>query len=280
MSIAVNSMGVSLGGLPIVKDISFQIDTGQTVAVLGSNGSGKTTLIKAILGLHSSSGQVEIMGTALHKFRAWKKIGYVPQRATVSLHSTTVSEVVESGLLSGRSLGWVRSRDRHLIAEALELVGLTDQAREPYLHLSGGQQQRVLIARGIVHHPDILIMDEPFAGVDLDFQAEIITALSRMGSTIVVVLHETSAWTGVLDRTLILREGRLVHDGPLAPSQSLDSMDSATNAQKDGVSEAPPTPSPCTTPNSSPCAKSQGPDHTVGTTDDSLLSGMEPRWNT
>jgi zinc transport system ATP-binding protein len=244
VSIVVNSLGVSLGGLPILKDITFTVEDGEKVAVLGSNGSGKTTLIKAILGIHHTErGTVHLFGKPPRDFGDWSAIGYVPQRASVSLHSTTVSEVVQSGTLSGRPLGWINSRRRHQVSQALEIVGLGDQGGEPYLHLSGGQQQRVLLARGIVNQPKVLIMDEPFAGVDLDHQQEIIETLSHWGSTIVVVLHETSAWAGVLDRTLILREGRLVYDGP---------------------GETP----------------SQGPHHTVGTVEESLLSGMEPRWTT
>ncbi|MCL1923397.1 MAG: ATP-binding cassette domain-containing protein [Propionibacteriaceae bacterium] len=261
MSIVVNSLGVSLGGLPIVKDISFQIESGHVVGVLGSNGSGKTTLIKAMLGLLPCTGEVKILGQPITTFNNWKKIGYVPQRSSVSLHSTTTREVVESGLLAGRSWGWVQSNERRHAQEVLDIVGLSNHGEEPYLHLSGGQQQRVLIARGIVHQPEILIMDEPFAGVDLDHQRDIIARLSGMGATIVVVLHETTLWANVLDRTLILREGRLVYDQSLRGDHPLgdysttsNSMDSATNAQND----------------------KEG--HAVGTVEESLLTGMEPRW--
>jgi zinc transport system ATP-binding protein len=99
--------------------------------------------------------------------------------------------------------------------ESLEIVDLANHANEAYLHLSGGQQQRVLIARGIVNRPAVIIMDEPFAGVDLTNQVKIAESLRGFAGTMVVVLHETMALSEILDRTLILREGRLIYDGPL-----------------------------------------------------------------
>ena len=214
-TITVDSLSLSLSGLPILKEISFTIEEGHIVGLLGSNGSGKTTLVKTMLGLHKHQrGRIEILGTPLSRFRHWDRIGYVPQRASVCLHSTTVSEVVASGTLAHRLIGWPRSSDRKRVMEALEMVDLADQAKETYLHLSGGQQQRVLIARGIVNRPAVIFMDEPFAGVDLTNQTTIAEALRGFAATIIVALHETSALSGILDRTLILREGRLIYDGP------------------------------------------------------------------
>ena len=241
--IEVDSLSLSLGGLPILKDISFAVAEGQTIGLLGANGSGKSTLVKAILGLYRRQlGTVSLLGQPLERFSAWDKIGYVPQRASVSLHSTTVMEVVASGTLAKRPVGWIRSRQRAAALEALALVGLADQAHELYLHLSGGQQQRVLIARGIVNHPRLLIMDEPFAGVDIANQGEIAATLTRSEATLLVVLHETEALSSSIDRCLVLREGRLVHDGPLTPPSAHD-------------------------PHETPA-----PQHTH------LLTGMEPQW--
>ncbi|MCL2785331.1 MAG: ATP-binding cassette domain-containing protein [Propionibacteriaceae bacterium] len=213
-TICVEDLSLSLGGMPILKDISFTIDDGQVIGLLGANGSGKSTLIKAILGLHRfQKGTVQLLGKPLKDFRAWDQLGYVPQRASVSMHSTTVMEVVESGTLANRRVGWMGAKQRASAMDALEVVGLADQSKELYLHLSGGQQQRVLIARGIVNKPRLIVMDEPFAGVDLANQTEIATALGEFAATLLVVLHETEALASILDRTLILRDGRLVYDG-------------------------------------------------------------------
>jgi len=242
-AISVQSLSLSLGGARILSDISFEIEDGQAVGLLGANGSGKSSLVKAILGLHHhQQGTIHVLGVPLEKFRAWDELGYVPQRASVSLHSTTVAEVVASGTLARRPLGWMRPSHRRLVAEALETVGLADHASQLYLHLSGGQQQRVLIARGIVNHPRLIIMDEPFAGVDTDNQSTIASALAHCGATLLVVLHETAALAGLIERALVLGDGRLVYDGP------------ATNEAAHATHETTPPPR---TP---------------------LLTGMEPRW--
>ncbi|MDR0783618.1 MAG: ATP-binding cassette domain-containing protein, partial [Propionibacteriaceae bacterium] len=172
------------------------------------------------LGLYPcQQGQITLLGQPIEHFRSWRQIGYVPQRASVSLHSTTVSEVVGSGTLANRPLGWSGKARRSAITEALETVGLTAQASEPYLHLSGGQQQRVLIARGIVNRPRLVIMDEPFAGVDTANQTAIATALRELSATWLIVLHETTALADLLTRALVLREGRLVYDSPVVPTE-------------------------------------------------------------
>jgi len=216
--IEVDSLNVSMAGLPILKEISFAIPQGITVGLLGANGSGKSTLVRAILGLTPHQhGTISLLGTPPGRFRSWEKIGYVPQRASVSLHSTTVAEVVASGTLANRPIGWTGRKTRTRITEALNKVGLPGHTHELYAHLSGGQQQRVLIARAIVNQPQLLIMDEPFAGVDLTAQAEIAATLKNLAATILVVLHETEALADQIDRVLTLREGRLVYDGPAAP---------------------------------------------------------------
>ena len=221
-AITVDDLNLSLGGLPILKDISFAIQEGQHVGLLGANGSGKTTLIRALLGLvNHQRGDIALFGQPLTSFRAWRQIGYVPQRASVSLHSTTVAEVVASGTLSNLPVGFRAKNGRLRVGRALEGVGLAGQANQLYAHLSAGQQQRALIARGIVDQPRLLIMDEPFTGVDLVAQAEIAAMLAESGATILVVLHETGAWSRIIERNLILRQGRLVDDaGATSPITS------------------------------------------------------------
>ncbi len=218
-AIEVHDLDVALGGSQILHQISFSVPPGQRVALLGGNGSGKTTLLRAILGLVAhQSGKIALWGTPLESFSDWDLLGYVPQRASVSLHSTTVAEVVGSGVLAKRPLGWMTRKDRRAVAEALDEVGMADHAKELYLHLSGGQQQRVLIARGIVSKPKLIIMDEPFAGVDLDNQASMAAMLKDSDATVFVVLHETGPIADLLDSALVLDNGWLVYDGP--PSQA------------------------------------------------------------
>jgi len=218
--VAITDLGVSLGGVPILRDVSMVVEPHEIVALLGGNGSGKTTLIRALLGLvPHDRGEIDLFGTPLAQFQDWSRIGYVPQRASVSMHSTTVRELVSSGTLSTRRpftrLGRTR---RTRVSEVIDRVGLAQKADEAFVHLSGGQQQRVLIARALVSSPTLLVMDEPFAGVDLATQqrlADLVGSLHDEGMSVLVVLHETEVFAPLLDRAVVLREGRVAQDGAL-----------------------------------------------------------------
>ncbi|MDR0960317.1 MAG: ATP-binding cassette domain-containing protein [Propionibacteriaceae bacterium] len=217
--VAVRKLEVSLGGAPVLRDISAAVEPHQIVAVLGGNGSGKTTLIRAILGLiRHQGGEIDLFGVPQATFRGWSTIGYVPQRASVSMHATTVREIVSSGVLTPHRFGPLRRSERLQVDAALDVVGLTAEAGESFVHLSGGQQQRVLIARGLVKGPSLLVMDEPFAGVDVAHQREIAAVLDsqREHMAILIVLHETEAMASIIDRALVIEHGRLAHDGPLS----------------------------------------------------------------
>jgi len=218
--VAITNLGVSLGGVPILRDVSMVVEQHEIVALLGGNGSGKTTLIRALLGLVPHvHGEIDLFGTPLTQFRDWSRIGYVPQRASVSMHSTTVRELVSSGTLSTRRPFTRLSRTgRTRISEVIDRVGLTKKADDAFVHLSGGQQQRVLIARALVSAPTLLVMDEPFAGVDLATQqrlADLVGRLHDEGMSVLVVLHETEVFAPLLDRAVVLREGRVAQDGAL-----------------------------------------------------------------
>ncbi len=216
--------GVSLGGRPIVRDVDVAVRSGEVVALLGANGSGKSTLVKAMVGLHPlSTGRISLFGQPLTEFTEWHRLGYVPQRSTITQGvPSSVAEVVAAGRLSRRKpLVPIRRADRAAIADALEAVGLADRAQHQVSTLSGGQQQRVLMARTLAGQPELLVLDEPNAGVDHDSQEAIAATLASLtgaGATIVVVLHELGPFADLIQRTLMLREGRLVYDGqPLDP---------------------------------------------------------------
>ena len=220
--VAITNLGVSLGGVPILRDVSMVVEQHEIVALLGGNGSGKTTLIRALLGLVPHvHGEIDLFGTPLTQFRDWSRIGYVPQRASVSMHSTTVRELVSSGTLSTRRPFTRLSRTgRTRISEVIDRVGLTKKADDAFVHLSGGQQQRVLIARALVSSPTLLVMDEPFAGVDLATQqrlADLVGSLHDEGMSVLVVLHETEVFEPLLDRAVVLREGRVAQNDALEP---------------------------------------------------------------
>lgn len=213
--VAAEGIHVFLGSLPILRDINLRVRAREAVAILGPNGSGKTTLLRTLVALTPfQQGSLELFGTPLRRFRDWHRVGYVPQHATLNVQNATVREVVTSGRLAHRgAFRWFTRADRAIVAEALERVGLADRARWPFAPLSGGQKQRALIARALATQPDLLIMDEPLAGVDLEGQtilARLLGELRDDGLGVVLVLHELEAVAGVLDRTIRLRDGRVV----------------------------------------------------------------------
>lgn len=211
---------VELGGSAVLRGVTMSVDPGEAVALLGGNGSGKSTLVRTLLGLvPARRGQLELFGEPLGRFRQWSRIGYVPQQSTASLSGAKVKEVVASGRLSRRApFVPPRAADRAAVAEALAAVGLTDRAGDRLSLLSGGQQQRVLIARALAGQPDLLVLDEPTAGVDLAHQqvlAELLARLLTTGTAVIVVLHEAGALGTLIDRAVVLRDGRVAHDGPV-----------------------------------------------------------------
>ncbi|MFL6160394.1 MAG: metal ABC transporter ATP-binding protein [Marmoricola sp.] len=211
---------VTLAGRPILRGIDLTVAAGDVVALLGANGSGKSTLVKAITGLLPlSAGTARLFGQPVDHFAQWPRLGYVPQRSTIAQGvPSTVAEVVAAGRLSRRRPFLpARAADRRAVRDALETVGLADRAQHPVSTLSGGQQQRVLIARTLAGEPELLVLDEPNAGVDLISQQAIADTLersARAGATILVVLHELGAFAPFIDRAVVLREGRISYDGP------------------------------------------------------------------
>jgi len=206
---------------PVVRGVDLDLAPGEVLALLGANGSGKSTLVKGVLGLaRVLSGSVELFGVPAHDFHDRFRIGYVPQRHTAGgTIPATVHEVVSSGRLS-RSRWWARpgAADREAVERALHVVDLEDRARSSLAELSGGQQRRVLIARALAGSPDVLLMDEPTAGVDASSQRALAATLRRLvdeGVTMLVVTHEVGAMAALVTRAVVMHEGRIRHDGPL-----------------------------------------------------------------
>ena len=214
-------VSVELGGLPVLRGVDLTVRPGEVVALLGGNGSGKSTLVRALLGLVPlSRGSVELFGAPLRRFRTWGDVGYVPQRSAAAPAGAKVREVVASGRLAHRRpFVPPRAADRAAVAAALAAVDLTDRAGDDLGVLSGGQQQRVLIARALATEPRLLVLDEPTAGVDLAHQevlTQVLAELVAAGTAVLVVLHDIGSLAGLVDRGVVLREGRVALDGPLA----------------------------------------------------------------
>ncbi|MFJ1592463.1 metal ABC transporter ATP-binding protein [Kitasatospora albolonga] len=209
----------TLGARPVLRGVDLTVRRGEVVALLGANGSGKSTAVRSVIGqVPLTGGTVELFGTELRRFRQWGRIGYVPQRTTAAGGvPATIREVVASGRLARTGLRWPGKADRRAVERAIGLVGLADRAKDSVSALSGGQHQRVLIARALAAEPELLIMDEPMAGVDLASQ-EILAATLReqvaLNTSVLLVLHELGPLEPLIDRAVVLRDGCVTHDGP------------------------------------------------------------------
>ena len=218
--VVLDQVSVAIGGRPILRDVDLAVRSGEVVTLLGPNGSGKSTLVRAVTGLlPHSRGTVRLFGTPIEDFRDWARLGFVPQRSSAAGGvPATVREVVASGRVGRRRLLRPSGRaDRRAVESALEVVDLADRASLGISQLSGGQQQRVLIARALAGEPDLLVLDEPTAGVDLPNQQALADALARLkagGATILLVAHEIGPMMPLIDRSVVMRDGRVAYDGP------------------------------------------------------------------
>jgi zinc transport system ATP-binding protein len=217
------SVSYAYGRDPVLLDVSLRVGPGEFVALVGPNGSGKSTLLKVLLGLLApSSGEVRVFGTPPRQFQERWRLGYVPQRPVLTSEvPATVEEIVAAGRLS-RS-GWWRPlhrEDRAAVGHALDSVGLRSLRSRPVNELSGGQQQRAFIARALASEPDLLVLDEPIAGVDAEsqrrFRDSLVHLVSEHGAGVLLVSHELGAVARDVDRVIVLK-GAVLFDGP--PSQ-------------------------------------------------------------
>ena len=223
MPIAVELERVAFGYRPgqrVLEDVDLRIGEGEFVAIAGPNGGGKTTLLRIVLGLERpADGSALLYGEPAHRFSRRRLLGYLAQRAELGADApTTVRELVAAGrLAAGRRLGPMRRRDRELVAEAIERVGLTHVADAPLRTLSGGMQQRAFIAKALAGEPSLLVLDEPTTGVDAESQESLAALLDRLhselGVTILYVSHEFGAVERFVQRLVLVR-GSIVFDGP------------------------------------------------------------------
>ncbi|SCF04721.1 manganese/iron transport system ATP-binding protein [Micromonospora haikouensis] len=221
----IEGLDVDLGGRPVLRDVRLHLDRGELVGLLGPNGAGKTTLLRAILALtRTCGGTVTVEGKPSRPGRS--EIGYVPQR-----HEFTwdFPISVEQAVMTGRTgrLGLLRRpgvTDWRAVGDALDRVQLTGLRRRPVGELSGGQRQRVLVARALALAPRILLLDEPFAGLDLPTQellGDLFASLASEDRAVLMTTHDLVAAVDSCSR-LVLLNGRIIADGRPADLQNAE----------------------------------------------------------
>ncbi len=216
MALEVRDLWTGYNGGPVLEGVTFAIERGCLAGLVGPNGSGKSTLLRTILGLQRAwRGQVLVFGAPADR----RRLGYTPQTEAVDWSfPITVFEVA----LMGRYglLGPLRRpgrRDRQMAWQALERVGMADKARRRIQELSGGEQRRTLIARALVQEADLLLLDEPFAGLDAPVQHDLLHLFQQLageGKTLLVATHDLSCVATHFDHAVFLNR-RVVAFGPL-----------------------------------------------------------------
>ena len=209
-AIEIRHLTVSYGSVPALLDVSLEIPAGTLVGVIGPNGSGKSTLIKSILGfMKPDFGEVRIFGESAE--RAKGAVAYVPQRGSVDWDfPVTVRDVARMGRY-GHVRWWreLSDEDCRIADDALAMVRMSDYASRQIGQLSGGQQQRVFMARALAQGADVLLLDEPFAGVDAATEHAILDVLQQSkaaGRTLVVVHHDLATASRYFDLLILLKQ--------------------------------------------------------------------------
>lgn len=206
----------------ILENVSFVVNKGDYLGLIGPNGSGKTTLLKLLLGiLKPQKGTISVFGQSPDKLKDRYKIGYVPQRITQAdiQFPATVEEIVFSGRTAKAGLFRSFSKKDHAqVNKALELVGISDYRNRLIGELSGGQRQRVFIARALAGEPTVLILDEPTVGVDLASQEAFYTLLCELNTkhklTIVLVSHDIDVVAQEVKTVLFLNRSVIAYGSP------------------------------------------------------------------
>jgi zinc transport system ATP-binding protein len=214
-----SDVSYAYGQEPVLEHVDLELGPGEFVALVGPNGAGKSTLLRILLGLlPARSGSVELFGCVPRRLRDRWRLGYVPQRPRIAPDlPATVEEVVATGRLA-RQGWWRRPRpaDRAAIEHAIDSVALGELRHQRMAALSGGQQQRVLIAKALASEPELLVLDEPVAGVDTQaqrlFRDSLVHLLREHGAAVLLVSHELGAVADDLDRVVVLKR-RIVFDG-------------------------------------------------------------------
>jgi len=220
-AVRLQQVQVSYGDRPILRDLSLEVPAGAFFIIIGPNSAGKTTLAKTMAGVvRPESGTVEILGLPLAGYSRKalaRRVAVVPQHFS-SEAPFTVTEVVLMGRSPHLSLtGLETRRDLGIAAEAMEATDIAHLARRRLQHLSGGELQRVIIARALCQQPEIIILDEPTASLDLAHQVHLMDLMERLkeerGFTVIMISHDLNLAAMYADHLLLLHQGRVAAQG-------------------------------------------------------------------
>jgi ABC-type Mn2+/Zn2+ transport system ATPase subunit len=219
--LVLDNVTVCYGGMPAVHHVCATVPGGRLTALIGPNGAGKSSLMRAVLGLLPlTTGTITVGGQSGAVAR--RRIAWLPQRSAIDWDfPLTVRDVVEQGRYP--AVGWWRgfaTRDHEAVNTALAELGLTRLAARPIAALSGGQQQRVLLARAFASGADVLLLDEPFTGLDAPAIADLTRRLqgwAAAGKLVMAAVHDLALARAAFDHALVLRT-HLVSCGPVAES--------------------------------------------------------------
>lgn len=202
------------GSQPVLEDISLHLHPGQFAALVGPSGAGKTTLLRLILGtLHPAQGEIYVRGESVRSRHA-PRIGYVPQRESVDWKfPVTVEQAVWMGQVrDGSPWPWITAAERKQVRSVLEQLGIANLVGRHIRDLSGGQQQRVFLARALISRPELLVLDEPTVGLDIqtaEMILHLLADLNRQGITLLITTHDLNAaaahlpWVICLNRRVV-----------------------------------------------------------------------------
>jgi ABC-type Mn2+/Zn2+ transport system ATPase subunit len=233
-AISVKDLSVAYDRKRVLSNIFLEIEEGHRYGILGPNGSGKSTLLKAMLGLiEDYTGSIEIMGQDVRKVR--KEVVYVPQRSEIDFtFPATVRDIVLMGRYPHKRVFQRLNKEDHRLAdEALAELDIVNLQDRQIGELSGGQQQRTFLARALAQQADILLLDEPFVGVDIPTEEKIIAVLrklSKAGKTLMVVHHDLQAVPDYFDHVILLNQ-RLIAYGPTGEVFTSEVLKSAFGGQ-------------------------------------------------
>lgn len=239
--IIIEGLSVSYDKKRVLSNIYLQLQEGKLIGVLGPNGAGKSTLFKSILGLiDHNTGTISVFGKSIAESR--KRIAYVPQRDEVDwTFPATVKDIVLMGRFPTKTMFQrMDAMDHQKAKEAMEELSIADLADRQIGALSGGQQQRVFLARALCQEADILMLDEPFVGVDITTEEHIIRVLrklSQAGKTLLVVHHDLSSVRAYFDQVILINQ-RLIAYGDTETTFILENISRTYGAQHSILLEA------------------------------------------